>query len=167
MRAHPVLRTPKSVDSDHARHLGQHCYVAKHADAYPQDTDAPRNNAIEHSPQLRACFRRSDPGFESLSSTKESPGQRPGGSLLERSDQRPIVPNSVLPRPRTPPMRRSDGRLADDVIATNWSLPMKVFERGLDKGSNAFGMSSSRQLSRTFAPQRRRQPWASITATTS
>jgi uncharacterized protein len=29
---------------------------------------------------------------------------------------------------------------ADDAIAANWSLPMKVLERGLDKGSAAFGI---------------------------
>ena len=26
------------------------------------------------------------------------------------------------------------------VIAANWSLPMKLFERGLDRGSQAFDM---------------------------
>jgi uncharacterized protein len=29
---------------------------------------------------------------------------------------------------------------AEEAIAANWSLPMKVFERGLDKGSHAFGI---------------------------
>jgi PPOX class probable F420-dependent enzyme len=29
---------------------------------------------------------------------------------------------------------------AEEAIAANWSLPMKVFERGLDKGSQAFGI---------------------------
>jgi uncharacterized protein len=29
---------------------------------------------------------------------------------------------------------------AEAAIAANWSLPMKVFERGLDKGSQAFGI---------------------------
>jgi uncharacterized protein len=29
---------------------------------------------------------------------------------------------------------------AEEAIAANWSLPMKVFERGLDKGSRAFGI---------------------------
>jgi PPOX class probable F420-dependent enzyme len=29
---------------------------------------------------------------------------------------------------------------AEEAVAANWSLPMKVFERGLDKGSQAFGI---------------------------
>lgn len=29
---------------------------------------------------------------------------------------------------------------AEQAIAANWSLPMKVLERGLDKGSEAFGV---------------------------
>jgi PPOX class probable F420-dependent enzyme len=29
---------------------------------------------------------------------------------------------------------------AEEAIAANWSLPMKVFERSLDKGSQAFGI---------------------------
>jgi PPOX class probable F420-dependent enzyme len=32
---------------------------------------------------------------------------------------------------------------AEDAIASNWSLPMKVFERGLDKGSAAFGIDTA------------------------
>ncbi|MEB3983095.1 PPOX class F420-dependent oxidoreductase [Mycobacterium sp. 663a-19] len=32
---------------------------------------------------------------------------------------------------------------ADKVIAGNWSLPMRLFERSLDKGSAAFGMPTA------------------------
>jgi len=32
---------------------------------------------------------------------------------------------------------------ADQVIAANWSMPMKVFERSLDKGGEAFGIPTA------------------------
>jgi len=41
---------------------------------------------------------------------------------------------------------------ADEVIAANWSLPMKVFERSLDKGANAFGIDTT-YIEITPAPQ--------------
>jgi hypothetical protein len=31
----------------------QHCYVAQHAEAYPQDSGHPRNDAEEQSPHFR------------------------------------------------------------------------------------------------------------------
>jgi hypothetical protein len=44
---------------------------------------------------------------------------------------------------------------AEDVVALNWSLPMKVFERGLDKGSAAFGIDTAYIEITPEAPARR------------
>jgi uncharacterized protein len=37
-------------------------------------------------------------------------------------------------------LTESEHEHADKVIAANWSLPMKLFERSLDKGGEAFGI---------------------------
>jgi uncharacterized protein len=59
-----------------------------------------------------------------------------------------VVPSSFRGSPTGPAVAGVVARIlpetehshADRVIAANWSLPMKVFERSLDKGSAAFGM---------------------------
>lgn len=58
-----------------------------------------------------------------------------------------VVPSSVRGKPRGQAVAgvarilpESDHAHAEQVIAANWSMPMKVLERGLDKSSGAFGI---------------------------
>lgn len=59
-----------------------------------------------------------------------------------------VVPSGLRGKPKGQPVAgivrilpESEHALAEQAIAANWSLPMKVFERGLDKGSAATGMA--------------------------
>lgn len=59
-----------------------------------------------------------------------------------------VVPSSLRGKPRGRPaagiariLPESEHAHAEHVIAANWSLPMKIFERGLDKGSAATGVA--------------------------
>jgi len=61
-----------------------------------------------------------------------------------------LVPCSFRGKPTGPVVAgiarilpESEHAHADDVIASNWSLPMKLFERSLDKGSAAFGIDTA------------------------
>jgi PPOX class probable F420-dependent enzyme len=56
-----------------------------------------------------------------------------------------VVPCTVRGKPKGPAVAgvarilpEAEHAHADRVIAANWSLPMKVLERGLDKGAGAF-----------------------------
>lgn len=40
-------------------------------------------------------------------------------------------------------LRESEHARADEVIAANWSMPMTVLERSLDKGGAAFGIATA------------------------
>lgn len=59
-----------------------------------------------------------------------------------------VVPSSLRGKPRGRPVAgiarilpESEHAHAEQVIAANWSLPMRIFERGLDKGSAATGVA--------------------------
>lgn len=59
-----------------------------------------------------------------------------------------VVPSSLRGKPEGQPVAgiarilpESDHARAEQAIAANWSLPMRIFERGLDKGSAAAGLS--------------------------
>lgn len=59
-----------------------------------------------------------------------------------------VVPSSLRGKPKGQPVAgiarilpESEHALAEQAIAAHWSLPMKVFERGLDKGSAAAGIA--------------------------
>lgn len=58
-----------------------------------------------------------------------------------------VVPSNFRGRPKGQPVAGSARILpetehahADQAIAANWSLPMKLFERSLEKGSATFGI---------------------------
>lgn len=58
-----------------------------------------------------------------------------------------VVASSLRGKPRGPVvagvariLAETEHAHADAIIAANWSLPMKVFERGLDKGSQTMGV---------------------------
>ncbi len=58
-----------------------------------------------------------------------------------------VVPSDLRGRPKGEPVAgvarilpESEHPHAEQVIAANWSLPMKIFERTLDKGSMAAGI---------------------------
>ena len=59
-----------------------------------------------------------------------------------------VVPSGLRGKPKGGPVAgiarmlpESEHAHAEQVIAANWSLPMKIFERGLDKGSAATGIA--------------------------
>ena len=71
-----------------------------------------------------------------------------------------VVPSSLRGKPKGQPVAglarifpASEHAHADKVIAANWSMPMKVFERSLDKGGEAFGIPTA-YIEITPAPQR-------------
>ncbi|HZU49757.1 MAG TPA: PPOX class F420-dependent oxidoreductase [Mycobacterium sp.] len=58
-----------------------------------------------------------------------------------------VVPSGLRGKPRGQPVAgvarilpESERAHANEAIAANWSLPMKVLERSLDKSAEAFGM---------------------------
>ncbi|MCV7257911.1 PPOX class F420-dependent oxidoreductase [Mycobacterium shimoidei] len=58
-----------------------------------------------------------------------------------------VVPSNFRGRPKGQPVAgtarilpESEHAHADQAIAANWSLPMRLFERSLEKGSAAFGV---------------------------
>ncbi|MGE2814157.1 PPOX class F420-dependent oxidoreductase [Mycobacterium heidelbergense] len=61
-----------------------------------------------------------------------------------------VVPSSLRGKPKGQAVAgaarilpESEHAHADKVIASNWSLPMKLFERSLDKGSAAFDIPTT------------------------
>jgi PPOX class probable F420-dependent enzyme len=68
-----------------------------------------------------------------------------------RNNQRVVVvPSSLRGKPKGQAVAgiatilpESEHAHADKVIAANWSVPMKLFERSLDKGSAAFGIPTA------------------------
>ncbi|HET9877259.1 MAG TPA: PPOX class F420-dependent oxidoreductase [Mycobacterium sp.] len=71
-----------------------------------------------------------------------------------------VVPSSVRGKPRGRPVAgvarilpESEHAHAAKAIAANWSMPMKAFERSLEKGSEAFGVQMA-YIEITPAPQR-------------
>lgn len=61
-----------------------------------------------------------------------------------------VVPSSLRGKPKGQAVAgvarilpESEHAHADKVIAANWSLPMKLFERSLDKGSAAFDIPTT------------------------
>lgn len=66
---------------------------------------------------------------------------------IRNNPQVVVVPCSMRGKPKGPAVAgvarilpEAEQTHADNAIAANWSLPMKVLERGLDKGSDAFGI---------------------------
>jgi uncharacterized protein len=58
-----------------------------------------------------------------------------------------VVPSTLRGKPKGQAVAglarvlpESEDAHADQVIAANWSMPMKVLERSLDKGGGAFGI---------------------------
>lgn len=68
-----------------------------------------------------------------------------------RNDPRVVVvPSTLRGKPKGPAVAgiarvlpESERAHAYEVIAANWSMPMMVFERSLDKGSAAFGIATA------------------------
>jgi PPOX class probable F420-dependent enzyme len=78
---------------------------------------------------------------------------------LRNNPQVVVVPCSLRGKPKGQAvsglariLAESEHAHADEVIAANWSLPMKVFERSLDRGAGAFGIDTA-YLEITPAPQ--------------
>ncbi|WP_082949452.1 PPOX class F420-dependent oxidoreductase [Mycolicibacterium celeriflavum] len=70
-----------------------------------------------------------------------------------------VVPCNLRGKPKGQPVAgiarilpEAEHAHAERAIAANWSLPMKLFERGLDKGSAAVGMDMA-YIEVTPAPQ--------------
>ncbi|GJJ18616.1 PPOX class F420-dependent oxidoreductase [Mycolicibacterium mageritense] len=89
---------------------------------------------INHGVADGKIYVRTDASTAKVKRIRNNPNVLVVGSNLRGKPSGPVAAGvaRILPE--------AEHAHADAVIAANWSLPMKVFERGLDRGSQAFDM---------------------------
>ncbi|MFN3006185.1 PPOX class F420-dependent oxidoreductase [Mycolicibacterium wolinskyi] len=90
---------------------------------------------INHGVADGKLYVRTDASTAKVKRIRNNPNVLVVGSNLRGKPSGPVVAGvaRILPE--------EEHAHADAVIAANWSLPMKLFERSLDRGSQTFGVA--------------------------
>jgi PPOX class probable F420-dependent enzyme len=94
---------------------------------------SPINHGIEHTAQGGKLYVRTDASTGKVKRIRNNPNVLVVASNLRGKPSGPVVAGVARI------LDEAETAHADAVIAANWSRPMKVFERGLDRGSQAMG----------------------------